>query len=423
MALAEAASQRRGSRTLSIWPSVAGGCALLALVVWWSWRAFHDPLPLDTGLAYQGGQAAWATGHPEHVFTWISTPFLGAVMAIATRVMTVDQASHLVTVLNIICVVGCVGLVLWRLRPILSPLWWWIAAFALVTFAPMMSTVWWKQFNIFALVLALAGFELIRRGRGHRGGALIGLSIAIKPLAVLLPVALLLRRRTRRAGAAAILYFVALNVVAQAFLAWRAHSVSALNVLPVLKDFAHRSEPTNLWACVPENFAPGSLLCRLFSGTEWTLEHVIVYALVALLAAWIFDALRGRSAVSWEVFAFVCAISTMVSPIAWSHYQIMLAPLFLLLLVRFTTDGASLGTWAGLAAAFLLSALMWQPFGSLVGAVQGVVTGKPATTAQLVLVEQIAEFAQYILIVTGVMWYLRRQEPRRVLVGRQEGLV
>jgi hypothetical protein len=388
--------------------SVVGFCGLLAIAAWWSWRAFNDPLTLDTGLAYQGGQAALATGHPEHVITWISTPFLGAVMAVVARVMSVNTAADLVTSLNIVCVLGCLAVVLRRLRTVLSPGWWWVASFALVSFAPMMSTVWWKQFNIFALVLAIGGYELLRTGRTKRGSALIALSIAIKPLALLLPIVLLLRRRTRVAGLLAIAYAIALNIVAQGFLAWRAGSISALNVLPVLKIFEHRSDPSNIWACVPENFAPGSLLCRLFSGAEVGLEHVIILALVVLLGAWIFDAIRNRDALSWEVFAFGCAISTMISPIAWSHYQIMLAPLFLLLLVRFTTEGASVGTWAGLLAAFLLASLMWQPFGNVVSAILGVAPGSAPALRQLSLVEEIAQFAQYILIVTGVMWFLRR---------------
>jgi hypothetical protein len=47
----------------------------------------------------------------------------------------------------------------------------------------------------------------------------------------------------------------------------------------------------------------------------------------------------------------------MLSPLEWSHYQVMLAPLFVLLLVRFTQDGAELDEWAGLAVAFVLASL------------------------------------------------------------------
>ncbi len=405
MALVEARSGRRPRVQAPNAAAVAGYAVLAALVVWWAWRAFQDSRTDDVGLAYQGGQVAWATGHPENLLTWISTPFLGLVMALITRVMSASQAATLVDLINALLVVGTAGYVLYRLRRLLAPVWWWVLAFALFTFGPMLSTVWWKQFNMISLVLLLGGWELIRRRETQAGSAAIGLSVAIKPLAILLPFVLLARRETRRAGVLSLAYIVGLNVLGQVFMAWRAHSVAALNVFHVLTSFANKSKPANYWACVPENFAPGSLLCRVVGVQYWNLQHVVVWAGVALLALWVVDALRGSRAISWEVFAFTCALSTMVSPIAWSHYQIMLAPLFVLLLVRFSREGASPGAWAGLAVAFVLASLMWQPYGSIIGAAQHVVTGGNQTEKGLQAVEQFAQFAQYILILTGVLWY------------------
>jgi Glycosyltransferase family 87 len=405
MALLEARSGRRPRVQAPNAPALVGYVALAALVLWWAWRAFHDPNTNDLGLAYQGGQVAWATGHPEHLLTWISLPFLGLVMAVITKVMSASQAAILLNLVNALLVVGTVAYVLYRLRRLLAPVWWWVLAFALLSFGPMLSTVWWKQFNMISLVLLLGGFELIRRRQTHAGGAAIGLSIAIKPLAILLPFVLLARRETRRAGVISLAYVIALNVIGQVFMAWRAHSLGALNVVQLLQTFAHKSQPANYWACVPENFAPGSLLCRLVGGQHWTLQHLIVWAAVALLALWVVDALRGSRAISWEVFAFTCALSTMVSPIAWSHYQIMLAPLFVLLLVRFSREGASASAWAGLAVAFFLASLMWQPYGTLIGAAKDVVTGGTQTEKTLLTIEEFAQFAQYILILTGVLWY------------------
>lgn len=387
-------------------PEAIGYAALGALVIWWACRAYHDPAAFDTGLAYQGGQVAWATGHPEHLLTWISTPFLGMVMALVTRVMSARSAGAVITTINLILVVGTISAVLYRLRGLLSPAWWWITAFALVTFGPMLSSVWWKQFNIISLVLALVGFQLLRERRTNGGAAAIGLSVAIKPLAVLLPFVLLAGAHTRRAGALSLAWVVGLNVLGQAFMAWRARSVSALNVAPVISNFSHKSLPQNVWACHPENFAPGSLLCRLIGGHYWTLQHFIVWAGVALLGLWVVDALRGSRATSWEVFAFTSALSTMVSPIAWSHYQIMLAPLFVLLIVRFSRERAGAGAWAGLAVAFILASLIWQPYGSLVGAVKGVFGAGPETQQQLFSIEAVAQFAQYVLVLTGLLWYI-----------------
>lgn len=391
-------------RTLSF---LCGLLALAGLVIWWVQRAYNEVAPADLGLAYEGGAMAWATGHPEHLATWISTPFLGAVMAIVTRLMSVETAADLLITLNLLLVVGTTGVVLYRLRPKLKPLWWWVLAFAMLSFGPMMSTVWWKQFNLVALVGALTGFDLIRKHRQATGAALIGLSIAIKPLAVVLPFVLVARRETRRAGALALGWVVGLNILAQGFMAERAGNLVTLNILPVLANFAKKSKPENIWACHPENFAPGSLLCRLAGGQNWNIQHLIVWIGIALLGAWIVDALRGKKMVSWEVFAFTCAVSTMVSPIAWSHYQVMLAPLFVLLFVKFVTEGATLGTGAGLILAFALASLMWQPFGTSIGALRHVIDGAAQTQRALFSIAAVAQLAQYVLVLTGIIWYLQ----------------
>ena len=186
---------------------VLGYAALAGVVAWWTWRALDEPSAFDTGLVYRAGEVAWETGHPEDVPTFVNTPFHVALMAIVTRLVSIDTAADLITLLNLLLVVGLIGVTLYRLRPVLSPVWWWVTAVALVSFAPMMSTVWWKQFNVIALALALAGFDQLRRGvtgsevlrpgRLRMSGALIGLSVAFKPLVILLPLVLLARRSTR----------------------------------------------------------------------------------------------------------------------------------------------------------------------------------------------------------------------------------
>ena len=390
-------------------PLTFGLLALAGIAFWWISRAYSELAPADVGLAYQGGQIAWATGHPEHLGTWISTPFLGAVMAVVTRLVSIRAAADLLTTINLMLVVSTVSVVLYELRAVLSPVWWWVSAFAMITFGPMLSTVWWKQFNLIALVAALAGFYLARQRRAMSASALIGLSISVKPLAVLLPFVLLASRETRRVGVMSIGWVLALNVLAQGFMASRAGNLATLNVLPVIENFATKSKPENIWACHPENFAPGSLLCRLAGSQNWNIQHLITWAFVALLGVWVVDALRGRKMLSWEVFAFACALSTMVSPIAWSHYQIMLAPLFVLLLVRFTTGGATVGAWSGLIVSFILASLMWQPFGTSIGALRNVIDGAAQTQRVIFSIASVAQFSQYILVLTGIVWYLQRK--------------
>ncbi len=423
MAIAEARPRDAAVRSGPSPLEVVGYIGLALVVAWWAGRAFYDSYPWDTGLAYHGGQVAWATGHPERLVSWMSTPFLGAVMALLSRVVSGRGAAALVTALNLIAWVGAVSVVLHRTRRLLAPRWWWIAAFGLLSFAPLMSSVWFKQFNPIVLVLAAAGFELVRRCRVGWGAAAIGLSVAIKPMAILLPFVMLARRGTRRAGALALAWIVGLNVAAQGLMAIWAGNLATLDPLIEVRNFINKTKPNGIFTCLPSNFAPVTLLCRETGGIQhWTLQQITVWAALLLLGAWVVAALRGRRPTSWEVFAFTCPFSVMFSSLQWTHYQIMLAPLLFLLLFRFASEGAGPGAWAGLAIAFGLASLIWAPlggapYGSIFGAIQDVfgTLGRPSEPK---LAEEFAQFAQYVVLLTGVFWYLGRPVPsERTVAG------
>src|SRR5579864_8397165 len=79
----------------------------------------------DFGLAYRGGVEAWATGHPQRLVTWTATPFLALVMALVSRLGPEFVEARIFMALDI--ALWMVGLfVVWtRLRPHVSPTWWW----------------------------------------------------------------------------------------------------------------------------------------------------------------------------------------------------------------------------------------------------------------------------------------------------------
>jgi hypothetical protein len=166
---------------------------------------------------------------------------------------------------------------------------------------------------------------------------------------------------------------------------------------------------------------PSSQLCHLIGTHHWMLQRFAVLMGVALLGAWIVHALRGYGPTSWEAFAFLCPFSVMVSPLSWSHYQLLLAPLFVLLLVRFTAQGAAPLYWIGLAIAFVLASLMWRPYGTIVDIPRlgfGTGIGLPSSGAT-----RVAALAQYVLLLTGGFWYLRKQRqpaPRPALANPRE---
>ena len=407
--------ERLRQRLLALEPAdVIVLAAGLILVIAWTFRALADSSPSDFGVTYAAGATAWQTGHPETLVGWLGTPLLAVVMLAVSRVMSVQTGATLMTLLNTGVFAGTALTVLSVARERMPRWWWRVLVLALASFGPVLSTVWFKQFNLFVLAAAAGAFMLIGRGRGGRAAALLGVSIALKPLAILLPVALLIRRQTRRTGLQALVWLVGLSLVALAVLAWRAHSASVLNPWSAYENFSRKLDPHRYgYACFADNFAPSATLCRLGGDRYFLLFELTGLATAVVLALWVADALRPRRDAAWDLFAFVCALSVMVGPVAWSHYQLMLAPLFIVLLVRFAQRGAPLGVWAGYAVAFILCSVDWQPYGTLPEFVRGLIgSGRVSNlhvflTPGLIATEAIAQFGQYVLLVTALLWYWR----------------
>lgn len=386
---------------------VAAGLAV-ALLAWWAIQAFGDPLTLDVGLAYEGGKVALATGHPEDLATWISTPFLAVVMAGVSKTMSAGTAADLVTAANLVIVAALIG-VTWRRLHGAIPAWAWRAGLlVLAGFGPMVSSLWWNQLNLFALGLAALGFLLLTQDRTAWGALAISLSLAVKPLVVLLPLALLCKADTRRAGLLVLLMTVGLMLASQAVLAIWAGDLHALDPFPALRSFQKRSLPANIWACQYENFAPSSTLCRLSGAENWNYVRGATLGGVALLALLFSDLLRGAAGRTWEWFAVAVALSPMVSPIAWSHYQVLLAPLLVVLFVRFLRERERLSTWGFLLAGYVLTMLVWQPYGTLPGKVGELLFDNPRTQQQLIAATGVAQFAQYFVLFAAALHFTRR---------------
>jgi hypothetical protein len=393
------------------------------------------PGTYDIGLAYAGGAEAFRSGHPEVVFTWVSTPFLALLMALLSRAVSADQAAAAYNLLNLALAIGLVAAVWARLRGQVGPALWWASLFAAVVFAPLSSSLWWKQFNLLALVLVVAGFALIRsrrplegetptsvgrarqsrpkahpRRRDLAGTALIGLSISIKPVVFLLPLLLLLRRDTRRAGLYTLAWIIGFQALGQLFLAYRARDLATLWPSAAIANFSIKSLPqTNGWACAHENFSPTSTLCRLVgSAADWTLQRAAVFAVVLLFTVLLLRLLTSAPGRSWDLFAAACLLSPMFSPIAWNHYQLFLAPMMLLLAVELPRDRGALPRWVLLAVAYLLAELIWTP----VGTIADIAGGSHLLGSHFPVVEEIVltagQFSQYFVLAAAGAWFLAR---------------
>jgi hypothetical protein len=84
----------------------------------------------------------------------------------------------------------------------------------------------------------------------------------------------------------------------------------------------------------------------------------------------------------------------MLGPIGWAMYQVLLAPLMLLLAYQFWSERAPIFLWLNLGLVFLLTMLIWDPIESL------------ARTPVIVLVVSytIGQFAQYFLLLLWFQW-------------------
>src|SRR5207237_8989554 len=125
---------------------------------------------------------------------------------------------------------------------------------------------------------------------------------------------------------------------------------------------------------------------------------------VLLLILMAVDVIRGHPGRSWVIFAFACLLSPMVSPIAWSHYQILLLPMFVLLAAEFALRGASMIQWLSVAAAYLLAELTWRPLGRMVGAFRYLFSGQRENVQSMYLVMAVAEFAQCVVLIAALIF-------------------
>jgi hypothetical protein len=397
---------------------LAPAAVIAALAALTASVAARMPGTRDVGLAYLGGVEAFRSGHPETVFTWISTPFLAMVMALATRLASAEQLANAYNLFNIGLAVALIAITWARLRGRVDARTWWMTLLAAVIFAPLISTLWWKQFSLLALALAAGGFALLRDRAGRfdlAASVLIGLSISVKPIVILLPFALLLRRDSRRVGLYSLAWLAFLQAAAQAFLAWRAGDPGTLSPLPALANFATKSLPqTNGWACNIQNLSPTAMLCRVLGGPEqWTLQRLSVATTVLLLGLLLLRSLSGAAGRSWEFFAAACLLSPMVSPIAWTHYQLLLAPMFLILAVRLPRDREALPRWFLLAAAYLLAEISWTPLGTIADLVGAGLFAPPGSRAYGILLTG-AAFSQYFLLAVALRWFFEARRTRIV---------
>jgi hypothetical protein len=368
-------------------------------------HALGNGLAYDFGIYYRGAAAAWETGHPGLADGWVGTPFAAAVLGPLTRVLRLADAARLVTVGNL-AIVATAGVALWRMLRSRMRVGWALAATAGSTFlfAPVVSTIWWRQLNLIALGLAVLGFLQVRRAKPGSGAALIGLSLALKPLLVMLPVALMLRRETRRAGVLALLWAAGLTAVGQVFLAIRASDAGLLDPWRAYQDFTTPAwNPAGSHACHPGNVSLQATTCRIFGTGLWSGQRVLALGIAVALAWVALAAVRRYRGTSFEYLAVACAISPMFGPIEWTHYQVALAPLLLTVALHLVVRPRRIA-WVLLIVAYVGLSLVWSPAMAVARLASDWFGGTPLHDSFVLM--RLAMVFQYLLLGVGcwVLW-------------------
>ncbi len=240
-------------------------------------------------------------------------------------------AAQVWTVIELLCVPVAVVLALRIAHSRIGIGWTVVLVIGLLGWTPVLVDVALAQLTL-AMVALLAGAELalsegarsgVARADAHRrdavGGALLGLALALKPLAWPWLIVLVWRRNWRALlGCLAVI--VALLLVAALRVGLSPLVTYATDVMPSISA-SYALEPTNisLWTLGP----------RLFGAT--TLGHLVGLAVPALVLAIAVLWLTVRRPATNQALAVMTCVAVVVSPIAWDYDLVLLiVPLILL---------------------------------------------------------------------------------------------
>jgi Glycosyltransferase family 87 len=356
-------------------------------------RAFSDPSARDFETFYHGAELGWTRGDPWREVYWLQLPAVVLVLGPLTEVMSQSVGAWLVTLVNLVCAVGLAAAALWWLGARCARWFSWLVVIALIGWGALAGAIWWKQLNLPVLALALVGFVVAAR-RPWTAGLLIGLSIALKPLVLLLPVFLLFHRETRRTAVLAVGSAAAFTLAGLVVLAIGGGSISPFTYYRTFDD-----RTVQEFACNRVNASPTGFACRIMGIENFDVTRFVVLCGIAVLVALALGLLRGTKGTSLVVFAWACLLSPMVSPLEWAHYGVMLAPMFVVLAAQAWAERTRLELWFGLFVAYALSQIVWNPARSL----PGLLEGGPESLDDVYRTMAVGAMAQFVLVAVALV--------------------
>ncbi len=218
---------------------------------------------------------------------------------------------------SLICWLSALGLLLSVLaapiRERVGRVWLPVLIAALINFPPVQSHLFWGQTQLMLLLLLTGCWWCLRRGHDTAAGGLLGLAIAVKIFPLLLIGPLVLQRRWR---CLAVTGLTAVVVLAGSFalVGWDQGWFYITRVLPgVERALGQNSPGNNSIASVLRNMSIGA-------GPAEQLSLAIRLAIVGAVAlgSWRIKSDPARA------FALGMTMLTLVPPVIWEHYFVLL---------------------------------------------------------------------------------------------------
>jgi hypothetical protein len=206
-------------------------------------------------------------------------------------------------ILSTLIVLAATAFLIWRYRMERKQLWW------LLTGGALIGTFTLQQSYSVLFLIAAAAWWLLDTDREIGAGICLGLLCAIKPNFAVWPLALALTGR-RRLAAPAVLVFLVLAVV------------PIVVYGPAVYPEWIRAAATDSHSIFPSDVS------LVGNATRWGVRP-LGYALSALLLLITCVLAKFGKPTVREVSGFAICAAILCSPLAWMHYALVLAPVFL----------------------------------------------------------------------------------------------
>lgn len=273
-----------------------------------------------------------ATSHNAITHPSLHPPLAG-LLCLPLGLLSYEQASLVWFAFELICMLIALILIFRGLGKPIKPAVVFVFLFIAIGFGPVEDELWYGQLNALMLLLMVGSWLALRAGKGSIGGALLGVVIAIKWMAWPLVLFLLLRRQWK-------------SVVMMVIVVGAANLLAVLVLgLGVVKGYYLNVGASAAYIRTFEfNLSASAFGLHLFTELGWYLKltplwnsptlAVVSSQLITIAVLCIGLVMALRTSSFDTAFGLLTGVSILVSPVAWSHYLLLAAIPFAVIINR-----------------------------------------------------------------------------------------